>query len=143
MRRYQSKLYLIKGQVKNDTTEVVWSSFPEPLLFSSFELFTIPAVKGFTVPPHADIRVRFRKGGEEFFWHKQTKSLKKLMQQWHIPPWLRDEIPLIYFNDVLAVIVGYAISDRFYTESRKSYQIEIRFKSMSLELPEEFMDLIS
>ncbi len=57
------------------------------------------------------IDVRFRQGGELFFLNGQTKSLKKLFQQWGIPPWLRDSVPLIYVNDKLVLVVGYAVSE--------------------------------
>ncbi|MCX7115908.1 MAG: tRNA lysidine(34) synthetase TilS [Gammaproteobacteria bacterium] len=59
------------------------------------------------------IEVRFRKGGETFYWHGQTKSLKKCFQDWHIPPWRRHEVPLIYANGELVQVVGFAVGDRF------------------------------
>jgi tRNA(Ile)-lysidine synthetase-like protein len=34
-------------------------------------------------------------------------ELKKLFQQWQVPPWERDRVPLIYIEDELVAVVGY------------------------------------
>ena len=47
------------------------------------------------------------------------------MQQWHIPPWEREKIPLLYINDQLASVVGYAINDLFYIKEG-AFQIELQ-----------------
>jgi tRNA(Ile)-lysidine synthase len=56
------------------------------------------------------ITITYRKGGEKFKPknNKYTKTLKNLFQEWEIPPWLRDSIPLIYYKKVLIGVVGYA-----------------------------------
>ena len=59
--------------------------------------------------------MRFRQGGELFLWHRQTKQLKKLWQEWQVPPWERDQVPLLYVDDVLAAVVGYAVSDAYFS----------------------------
>lgn len=47
--------------------------------------------------------VGFRQGGERCAQPamKGSKALKSLLQECHIPPWLRDRIPLIFANEVL------------------------------------------
>jgi tRNA(Ile)-lysidine synthase len=54
--------------------------------------------------------IKFRQGGERFKPKnsKYTRTLKNLFQEWKIPPWLRDSIPLLYHNDTLVAVVGYA-----------------------------------
>ena len=61
------------------------------------------------------ITIRFRLGGERCqpAGRKETHSLKKLMQEWKIPPWQRDRIPLIYYNDELIAVVDYCICKGF------------------------------
>ena len=119
VRRYRNNLYLEKKQLTQLSEVISWNQFPEPLIGkdNSFFLTAIKSQQGLKIPLHARIEVRFRIGGEVFNWRGQTKKLKKLTQEWGIPPWLRDKIPLIYINDVLAVVVGYAISDAFFTDS--------------------------
>ena len=66
------------------------------------------------------VSVCFRKGGERFHPVGRSGShpLKKLFQEWKVPPWERDKVPLVYYNDELVAVVGYAIADAYYT----SYQ---------------------
>jgi tRNA(Ile)-lysidine synthase len=58
-----------------------------------------------------DLMITYRKGGEKFKSKnsKHTRTLKKLFQEWEIPPWLRDKIPLVYYNNELIGVVGYAV----------------------------------
>jgi len=65
------------------------------------------------------LRVGFRQGGERIQLHGQShhKSLKHLFQQWHIPPWKRDRIPLIFCKDKLVAIVGYGVSEGYAVSS--------------------------
>ncbi len=39
--------------------------------------------------------------------------MKKLYQEWSIPPWLRDSIPLIYLDGQLAAVPGYLLCEPF------------------------------
>jgi len=81
---------------------------------------------GLKIPPGSHVQVRFRQGGELLHWHGQTKQLKKLFQQWQVPPWQRDQTPLLYINDELAAVVGYAISDQYCgTDPANTYHIEL------------------
>ncbi len=51
--------------------------------------------------PEAKFEIRYRQGGETMQWHGQTHLLKKLLQEWKVPPWERNCIPLIYKDNVL------------------------------------------
>ncbi|WP_065235452.1 tRNA lysidine(34) synthetase TilS [Legionella brunensis] len=128
VRRYQERLYLLKEFSQEALVTFQWSSFPKPLDLGR-GLGTLSANlsdEGLSIPAQSSIEIRFRQGGEVFCWHGQTKALKKLFQEWRIPPWLRDRIPLVYINQQLACIVGYAISDRFYVSApKKAYQMSI------------------
>jgi tRNA(Ile)-lysidine synthase len=59
------------------------------------------------------ITVRFRRGGERVRPHGKQHhvTLKNLMQQWHIPPWQRDRVPLIYDGNEIIEVVGYCACD--------------------------------
>jgi len=118
VRRYQNRLYLEPKKLFELPSSFEWTEFPKSLMLADqgFHLSAIKAISGFKLPHGAAIQVRFRQGGEKFMWHGQTKQLKKLVQEWKIPPWLRDRVPLLYIDGQLAVVVGYAISDVFYAE---------------------------
>ena len=129
IRRYQQVLYLFKESVSKHLGCIEWSAFPAtlPLDGEGGRYFYASPVsgKGVKIPKNARVQIRFRQGGEQFQWHGQTKQLKKLLQQWKIPPWQRDQIPLLYINEEFAAVVGYAISDHYYSsEPTDTYCIE-------------------
>ena len=126
IRRYQDKLYLERQlQPTYESKLIVWDNFPEPCnLLKLGVLHADLATQGLRVLADDRVCIRYRQGGERFVWHQQTKSLKKLFQEWQVPPWLRDSIPLLFINDQLAMVVGYAISDVFFTKSEPSYHID-------------------
>ncbi len=55
------------------------------------------------------VTVRWRQGGErshpEGRGHSQT--LKKLLQEYQVPPWLRDRVPLLYIDESLIAVADY------------------------------------
>jgi tRNA(Ile)-lysidine synthase len=114
---YQGTLYLGKKEVINSYVSMNWITFPSPVVLGNglTSLVAHQAREGLIIPIRAKIVISFRQGGELFFWHGQTKQLKKLFQEWKIPPWQRDKVPLLYINDQLAAVIGYAISDLFYS----------------------------
>ena len=119
VRRYQNMIYLTKGIIAASPTSFEWQHFPAPLHCHSHQLAVIAtkASEGLSIEIGSRISVAFRKGGERMMWHGQTKQLKKLLQEWGIPPWLRDQIPLLFINGELAAVVGYAVSDVFFTRN--------------------------
>lgn len=121
LRRYQSCLYLINARELVDTQS--WSinwpdpnkplQLPEPL---GYLTLTQHNGAGLLIHPHDQLAVRFRQGGEKLYLPNRQgqKSLKKLLQEWQVPPWQRDLIPLLYINDQLAAVAGYVIAAPFY-----------------------------
>ncbi|WP_242602128.1 tRNA lysidine(34) synthetase TilS [Legionella nagasakiensis] len=131
VRRYQQTLHLLKNQEVTDLKERrEWFTFPQPLSLDALGyLHAEPAKKGLQVPPGSRIEIRFRQGGETMCWHGQTKQLKKLLQQWRIPPWQRDSVPLIYLDGRLASVVGFAVSDHFYGLG-SAYHVQLKNHSV-------------
>ena len=118
VQRYDQRLYLGRKAVRKLPVCTNWTNFPQDLVLADLSL-TVSAIKaeqGLKVPQDARVQLRFRQGGEEIRWRGQTKQLKKLFQEWQVPVWLRDSVPLIYINEQLAVVVQYAISDDFFTK---------------------------
>lgn len=133
IQRYQGHLYLDNQDAAHRVTRLDWNDFPNELNLSSnlsqpCLLSARHSKQGVLIPNGALIQVKFRQGGELFSWHGQTKQLKKLFQDWQVPPWRRDRIPLVYINHQLAAVVGYAISDTFYTnDSPMAWEFVIGF----------------
>lgn len=127
IRRYQDYLYIHRVGQAALPTSTEWRGFPKPISIAEglIRLFASGADKGMLIPLSAKVEIRFRQAGEQLILHGQTKKLKKLMQDWGIPPWLRGGIPLIYVDNQLAAVVGYAISDLFYTTNSSPWIISV------------------
>ncbi len=68
-----------------------------------------------------NLSIQFRQGGERcrLKGKSHSDSLKKLFQQWGVPPWQRDQIPLLYDEDKLVSIIGYGINQEFAAEQNE------------------------
>lgn len=61
--------------------------------------------------PLEKLEVRQRKGGERFHpeARKHSQHLKKLLNTWRIPPWIRSQLPLIYYEEKLVAVGSYLL----------------------------------
>ncbi len=113
VRAYQKQLYVMPRLDKHNTEQViVWKTITEDLFIPSLKQYIMASVvqKWFTTHQievkQNKVSVRFRQGGEriQLVGHKHHNRLKKLLQTANIPPWQRDRIPLIYFDNRLIMI---------------------------------------
>lgn len=53
-----------------------------------------------------NLHIRYRQGGERCrpATRAHSQTLKKLLQEYHLEPWLRDQVPLIFSGDVLVAV---------------------------------------
>ncbi|WP_251366216.1 tRNA lysidine(34) synthetase TilS [Coxiella-like endosymbiont of Rhipicephalus sanguineus] len=123
VRRYENELYLSAFSPLYDTSLIIPWDFQGCLALPN-NLGILKAVKrkgkGIkTAINLCGLTVRFRQGGERCrpVGRKKSHSLKKLMQEWRIPVWQRDSIPLIYCNETLVAVVGYCICEGFVAKS--------------------------
>lgn len=117
IRRFHDDLYAIPTQPTHKNTAVLSWDLRAPLLLpSGIGILQCSGFKDFDVNELAylqNITVRFRQGGERCFprGRKHAHELKKLFQEWRVPYWQRDRIPLVYRGEQLMVIVGYCICE--------------------------------
>ena len=111
VRRYQQTLYLVDARPQYPKN-LIWTNFPQPVAWlSDLHLIAIPDEKGVLIPDYCKVELKMREGGETIHRHGQTQSLKKLFQNWSIPPWQRSIIPLVFAEGTLIAIPDYAYSD--------------------------------
>ena len=57
--------------------------------------------------------LRFRRGGErlQVVGRQGRHSLKKLFQEAGVPPWLREQTPLLFVDQCLVAVVGYWLAE--------------------------------
>ena len=120
VRRYQGMLYAQEKHIEQDNSKVLsWTELEKPMELGAGLLLSAKAASGEGLSQaklkHVDVTVRFRQGGESCrpTGRGNTQQLKKLFQEWQVPPWKRASIPLIYVNGELAAVVGYCHSEAY------------------------------
>lgn len=128
VRRYAGHLYALtpfREPVPRKTR--VWDlSQPFPLGREGGQLELIPVSEnGLSLGKIKELQVRFRAGGESAKPSgRKTRPLKKLLQDYHIPPWLRDRVPLLYHNDELVAAGDLFVTEKYFRkQGRKLYRI--------------------
>lgn len=126
IRRYQDHLYIMPALTNFDiSASLAWDiTKPLPLPSGQGLLEARPAQNGLIIRPGDKIEIRFRQGGEACYLAHRTgqQSLKKLFQEWGIPPWLRDRLPLLFINNELKWIAGHGVCSEE-TTSDDCYEI--------------------
>jgi tRNA(Ile)-lysidine synthase len=114
LRRYQGMAY-IQANAEALPIAMIWQGEPELLLpDGSRLLFERKLGAGLAVDRLGinKLRVSHRVGGERFKpdWARPTRTLKHLLQEAHIPPWQREYLPLIYWDETLAIVPGIGVA---------------------------------
>ncbi len=107
VRRYQNDLYVMKAIPPHDVSAVFEWDFKQELQLPSGQILTHQDGLSAVVDK---VQVKFRRGGEVIkLAGRGTHALKKLFQEWQIPPWQRERVPLLFYQEELVAVVGYAI----------------------------------
>lgn len=114
LRRYQGYAF-IEADAKALPIAMIWQGESAlELPDGSRLLFERKAGEGLAIERLGvhQLRIAHRHGGERFKpdLHRPTRTLKHLLQESNMPPWLRDRLPLIYFDDALAVVPTIGVS---------------------------------
>jgi tRNA(Ile)-lysidine synthase len=127
LQRYRNRLYALAPEPEIDIDERRWNSPIE----SSFDLAANGEIECARQGPAKgearsgavyckapdSVTVRYRQGGELFqSVGRPAKSVKKLMQEMGVAPWLRHRYPLIFCEDELICIPGIGISHQCVAE---------------------------
>jgi len=99
-RRFNGRLFLLPGGWNEQAPEACEWQPESPLqLADGATLSTAPTSgSGLNLSPGEQLLIKFRIGGERCrpAGRVGSSSLKKLLQEYQLEPWLRDRIPLIY-----------------------------------------------
>jgi tRNA(Ile)-lysidine synthase len=114
LRRYQGFAFL-EDAIEPTTISMAWQGESELRLPDGSKLlFERKRGEGMAIDRLGchKLRILSRKGGERFKpdLNRPTRTLKHLLQEANLPPWLRDRLPLIYFDDALAVVPNIGIN---------------------------------
>lgn len=124
LRFHAGRLYLTPdlGQAQ-DREPLVWS-LDRPLSLPEGGWLSAQTGHGGLRVPSGQVEVRWRQGGERCRPDERghSQSLKKLLQEYGLEPWLRDRIPLIYIDGQLA-----AVGDLWACKGFKARQDEVGY----------------
>ena len=106
--RFQSRLYLLRCQNKNiqQDQSMHWD-MQQPLILADNSRLDVEHAKGNGLVVAAEsVEVCYRQGGERCKpqGRGRSTSLKKLLLEYQLPPWLRDRVPLFYVQDQLVAV---------------------------------------
>lgn len=132
IRRFKNKIYALQPQAQiPENTCIAFKLGDNLKLPYSLGKLVWRETQGSGLKINTDdqLTIRFRQGAERIQCQgkQHSQSLKKLMQEWQIPPWERDRIPLLYINDDLAAVVDFVIAQA-YTVAAAEVGYELQLK---------------
>jgi len=102
VRRYQKQLFIMKPLTPFDNNQMItWKDVTKPLLIPGLEISLQPELlKSFSNLEKSQVSICFRQQGQKVKVLNRPGShdLKKLFQEYQVPPWLRSRYPLISVN---------------------------------------------
>lgn len=127
--RFQNRLHCIADKTLIPDTIQAWPDNVKVLARNNgYRLRIAPSESGIPVDlwERANVTVRLRQGGEIIRLPGRAghHALKKLLQEASVPPWIRPVIPLLYFDDRLAVVAGLWVAAPYYCPGGQAcYQV--------------------
>lgn len=118
VRRYQDALFFMSPLLPYTLTGITQCNGVEPVNLVTRDTLRWKQVLGEGLSEKTmskALSIRFRCGGERIVLsgQQQHKTLKHLFQQWQVPTWQRDRIPLLFCNNELVAIVGYVYAEGY------------------------------
>jgi len=121
LRRFDSHVYIVLPQsTVPESGRKSWNT-ANPFRLAG-ELGTLVLVEsdgeGVALVPGDILEVGFKQGGEQVKpAGRKTRSLKKILPDYHVPPWLRTRTPLIYRDNVLVAVADLFVCDKYFEKS--------------------------
>ena len=137
VRRYAGLLYLLAADPEPVTGPLRWDLTGTLELGDGRQLRTVSTTGAglqAALQGNASLSVRFRQGGEVCrpAGRGHQHELKKLLQEWGVPPWQRPRVPLLYVGEELAAVVGYCVCEPYHAaEQQAGLKLELVVLSRS------------
>jgi tRNA(Ile)-lysidine synthase len=120
IRRFAERIYLVLDAAAPDPAPTMWT-VQQPLELPGLGtlLMVETTEDGFLAPPDGTLEVRFRQGGETAKpAGRKTRPLKKILQDYQVPPWLREKIPLFYRDGELLAVGDLFVTDHWHVRNQ-------------------------
>ena len=114
LKRYQHCAYLVPEIPENAPINLLWQGEDEIILPNKTRLiFSKKMGEGLSLRKieNAKLRIKFREGSERFKpdLTRPQRSLKVMLQNVDMPPWQRDQLPLIFMDETLVIIPNVSV----------------------------------
>ena len=123
IRRFQQRLYLVDQLPEVALWRQVWSGERQLKLPGGLGELRISKSlgKGLLKVTSAQMTIGFAYPGIKCRpeGRAHSRALKKLFQEYQVPPWLRNRIPLVFFDDQLVMAMGLFICQGYRTNSEE------------------------
>jgi len=110
IRRYKKSLYLIEAQPNFTNRFLFWHNINLPLTLPNNLGYLEEDNNGIILPKPKNnelINIRFQYEGKILILGRnQKRKIKKIWQEKNIPPWLRNKIPLLFYNNIFIGALG-------------------------------------
>jgi tRNA(Ile)-lysidine synthase len=118
VRRYRNALYAMKPLQQFDSHWQQQWDLRNSLMLPTGETLEVRKGEGIGLRMNEltqGVSVRYRRGGERcrLPGREHHHELKKLLQDWSVPPWQRDRIPLLYIGNELAQVAEFCVCESF------------------------------
>ncbi|MGK0501157.1 MAG: tRNA(Ile)-lysidine synthase [Oceanicoccus sp.] len=109
IRRFKSQLYAMPALPAMPANQFFAWSHQQPIALAGVGTLSAEPSTGNGLAVDrisAELHIRFRIGGERCqpAGRPHSQTLKKLLQEYTLPPWLRDRVPLLYCGDDLVAV---------------------------------------
>jgi tRNA(Ile)-lysidine synthase len=124
LRRFKHNIYLLPHS-KQDShiSDIDWPGDKKNIYIPSINK-TLQR-NGTHMLSEENFTIKFRKGGEKIsgYRNKPSKTLKKFMYEYEVPPWERNNIPLIYYKEELICIVELFLAEKYKSLTKQDFNI--------------------
>ena len=126
VRRFRDGLYSMTPLTPHDPANCYRWDFRKPLRLDQaggILSATVVTGGGLRVADGAGaMDIRFRQGGETLqpAGRRHHHRLKKLLQEWGVPDWERDRVPLVYRDGTLIAVAGLCVCEDFQAAKEKA-----------------------
>jgi tRNA(Ile)-lysidine synthase len=124
LRRFRDALYIVRALPRlEESFELAWDGRGTLALPQLGGVLRFARRKGMGISVRAlravPLRVRVRRGSETLRLRAggRRRTVRNLLQEAGLPPWLRERLPFLFLGDELAAVPGLGVDVAFHPES--------------------------
>lgn len=129
LQRYREAVYIVPVWDGPAPTGAVSLSTGSPLRLPGVGALSLQSAQenGLSLRPGDSLRLHWRRGGERcrLPGRAGSRRLKTLLQEWQVPPWWRERVPLLYLDEELLAVgdIACCVSSRWRAQAHVGEQL--------------------